>query len=89
MTSDNSSCSRDVLALVKHLRKVEGWQPQVINANDWYTELIPNYLKTFYAYTFGHIATVFTFRNLAYQGDTDGWAMLRERGMREDHSWEA
>jgi starch synthase len=60
--------ARGVLALMQHLREMEGWQPDVINANDWHTGLIPNYLKTFYSYTFGHIATVFTIHNLAYQG---------------------
>jgi starch synthase len=60
--------ARGVLALMQHLREIEGWQPDVVNANDWHTGLLPNYLKTFYSYTFGHIATVYTIHNLAYQG---------------------
>src|SRR5262245_50731841 len=51
--------SRGVLALMQHLREVEGWQPDVLNANDWHAGLLPNYLKTFYTYTFGHIASVY------------------------------
>ncbi len=60
--------ARGVLSLLQHLREVDGWQPDVIHCNDWHSALIPNYIKTFYAYTFGHIATVFTIHNLAYQG---------------------
>ncbi len=60
--------SRGVLALMQHLREVDGWQPDVVHLNDWHAALVPNYIKTFYAYTFGHIATVFTIHNLAYQG---------------------
>ena len=79
--------ARGTLALVQHLREVEGWQPQVIDANDWHAGLIPNYLKTFYSYTFGHIATVFTIHNLAYQGrfgaSTLHLAGLSEGGMVE------
>ncbi len=60
--------SRGVLALIQHLREVEGWQPDVLHANDWHTGLLPNYIRTVYSYTFGHIATVYTIHNLAYQG---------------------
>jgi starch synthase len=60
--------ARGVLTLMQHLREIEGWQPEVVHCNDWHAALVPNYIKTFYAYTFGHIATVFTIHNLAYQG---------------------
>jgi starch synthase len=60
--------ARGVLALIQHLREIEKWQPDIVHANDWHTGLIPNYLKTFYSYTFGHIASVYTIHNLAYQG---------------------
>lgn len=80
--------ARGVLALVQHLREVEGWQPDVIHVNDWHAALIPNYLKTYYAYTFGHIATVFTIHNLAYQGQFSSVSMsiagLREGGLIEN-----
>jgi starch synthase len=82
--------ARGVLALMQHLREIEGWQPDIVNANDWHTGLITNYLKTFYSYTFGHIATVFTIHNLAYQGifgiPTLQQAGLSEGGMVEDRA---
>ena len=60
--------ARGVLALLLHLREVEAWQPDVVHGNDWHTALVSNYIKTTYAHTVGHIATVFTIHNLAYQG---------------------
>lgn len=60
--------ARGVLDTMQHLREVGGWQPDVVHCHDWHSALVINYLKTFYAYTFGHIATVFTIHNLAYQG---------------------
>jgi starch synthase len=60
--------ARGVLALMQHLREVVGWQPDVVHSHDWHSALVSNYIKTIYAYTFGHIATVFTIHNLAYQG---------------------
>lgn len=60
--------ARGVLDLMQHLREVGGWQPDVVHAHDWHAALVANYIKTYYAYTFGHIATVFTIHNLAYQG---------------------
>lgn len=80
--------ARGVLSLMQHLREVDGWQPDVIHVNDWHAALVPNYIKTFYAYTFGHIATVFTIHNLAYQGQfsaaTLGVAGLSEGGLVEN-----
>jgi starch synthase len=82
--------SRGVLALMQHLREIEGWLPDVVHSNDWHTGLLPNYLRTFYAYTFGHIATVYTLHNLAYQGMfspfTLGLAGLSEEGMVENRA---
>lgn len=60
--------ARGVLDLMQHLREVGGWQPDVVHSHDWHAALVSNYIKTYYAYTFGHIATVFTIHNLAYQG---------------------
>jgi starch synthase len=57
-----------VLDLMQHLREVEGWQPDVVHCHDWHAALVINYLRTSHAYTFGHIATVCTIHNLAYQG---------------------
>jgi len=80
--------ARGVLALIQHLREVEGWQPDVVHTNDWHSALVSNYIKTFYAYTFGHIATVFTIHNLAYQGQyspfTLSLAGLNEPGLVEN-----
>ncbi|MBV6520008.1 MAG: Glycogen synthase [Gemmatimonadaceae bacterium] len=59
---------RGVMAFMQHLREVDKWQPDVVHSHDWHSALVPNYIKTNYAYTFGHIATVFTIHNLAYQG---------------------
>lgn len=80
--------ARGVLSLIQHLREVEGWQPDVIHTNDWHAALVSNYVKTYYAYTFGHIATVFTIHNLAYQGQFSPFTMslagLNEPGLVEN-----
>lgn len=80
--------ARGVLSLMQHLREVTGWQPEVVHSHDWHAALVSNYLRTFYEYTFGHIATVYTIHNLAYQGqfspDTLGAAGLNERGLIEN-----
>jgi starch synthase len=80
--------TRGVLALMQHLREVERWQPEVVHGNDWHTALLANYIKTMYSYTFGHIATVFTIHNLAYQGHFSkrslGLAGFGDNGMIED-----
>lgn len=60
--------ARGALDLVQYLREVAGWHPDVLHCNDWHSALVPNYVSTFYAYTFGHLATVLTIHNLAYQG---------------------
>ncbi|MFL5801827.1 MAG: glycogen synthase, partial [Roseiflexaceae bacterium] len=74
--------ARGVLTLMQHLREIEDWRPDIVHTNDWHTGLIPNYLKTFYSYTFGHIATVFTIHNLAYQG-IFGPATVYQAGLSE------
>lgn len=80
--------ARGVLDLMQHLREVEGWQPDVVHCHDWHAALVPNYLRTTLGYTFGHIATVFTIHNLAYQGfspsSTVALAGLSEGGSLED-----
>jgi len=80
--------ARGVLDLMQHLREVDGWQPEVVHTHDWHAALVSNYLKTYYAYTFGHIATVFTIHNLAYQGVSSsaslGLAGLSEGGLVEN-----
>ena len=80
--------SRGVLALMQQLREVMGWQPDVVHTHDWHAALVANYIQTYYAYTFGHIATVFTIHNLAYQGqftpETLGLAGLNDRGLIEN-----
>ncbi|WP_337172857.1 glycogen synthase GlgA [Gemmatimonas aurantiaca] len=80
--------ARGVLASMQHLREVEGWQPDIVHCHDWHAALVINYLKTYYAYTFGHIATVFTIHNLAYQGqvhpDVLAVAGLSEGGLVEN-----
>ena len=80
--------ARGVLDAMQHLREVEGWQPEVVHCHDWHAALVINYLKSYYAYTFGHIATVFTIHNLAYQGqvhpDVAQLAGLHEGGLVEN-----
>lgn len=80
--------ARGVMDTIQHLREVEGWSPDVVHCHDWHAALVINYLKTFYHYTFGHIATVFTIHNLAYQGqvhpDTLALAGLSEGGLVEN-----
>ncbi len=79
---------RGVLSLMQHLREVDGWQIDVVHAHDWHAALLSNYLRTYFAYTFGRIATVFTIHNLAYQGQfspqTLALAGLSEGGLIED-----
>ena len=60
--------ARGVLSLMQHLREVDGWLPDVVHTHDWHSALVPNYLRTYYAYTFGQVASVYTIHNLAYQG---------------------
>lgn len=79
--------ARGVMDAMQHLREVDGWQPDVVHCHDWHAALVINYLKSYYAYTFGHIATVFTIHNLAYQGqvppDVAHLAGLHEGGLVE------
>lgn len=82
--------ARGVMHLIQYLREVARWSPDVVHANDWHTALVLAYIRTRYAYTFGHIATVFTIHNLAYQGEYGGWtrhlAGLDEWGGVEHHA---
>lgn len=56
-------------AILEMLRYVD-FKPQVINANDWQTALVPVYYDIFYRYQQGYegIKTVFTIHNIQYQG---------------------
>lgn len=58
--------SRAVLELLKFI----DFKPDVINANDWQTALVPVYYDIFYRYQPGYedIKTVFTIHNIQYQG---------------------
>lgn len=82
--------ARGVMHLIQYLREVAGWNADVVHANDWHTALVLAYMRTRYNYTFGHIATVFTIHNLAYQGEYGGWtrhlAGLDEWGGVEHHA---
>jgi len=50
--------------------KSEGFQPDIINCNDWQTALIPVYLNTIYKFDpfFSNTKALFTIHNMAYQG---------------------
>jgi len=80
--------ARGVMDAMQHMREVDGWQPDVVHGHDWHAALVINYLKSYYAYTFGHIASVFTIHNLAYQGqghpDMAQLAGLHEGGLVEN-----
>jgi starch synthase len=80
--------ARGVMDAMQHLREVEQWQADVVHCHDWHAALVINYLKSYHAYTFGHIATVFTIHNLAYQGqvhpDVAQLAGLHEGGLVEN-----
>ena len=58
--------SRAVLELMRYI----DFKPNVINANDWQTALVPVYYDIFYRYQSGYedIKTVFTIHNIQYQG---------------------
>ena len=58
--------SRAVLELLHYI----DFKPNVINANDWQTALVPVYYDIFYRYQSGYedIKTVFTIHNIQYQG---------------------
>ena len=58
--------SRAVLELLHYI----DFKPEVINANDWQTALVPVYYDIFYRYQPGYedIKTVFTIHNIQYQG---------------------
>ncbi len=58
--------SRAVLEMLRYI----DFKPDVINANDWQTALIPVYYNVYYKYQQGYddIKTVFTVHNIEYQG---------------------
>lgn len=80
--------ARGVMCLMQQLRETTRWQPDVVHTHDWHAALVSNYIKTNYAYTFGHIASVFTIHNLAYQGQVAPAAInmagLSDRGLIEN-----
>ena len=63
------------------------WVPDVIHLNDWHTAIVANWLKTIYTNDplLGHIATVYTIHNLAYQG-IFGYRVLEIAGL-ADHGF--
>jgi starch synthase len=73
--------SRGALELCKAI----GFQPDVINANDWQTALAPVYANTVeWARPLHGAASVFSIHNMAYQGVTDGGAMF-VTGLGQEH----
>ena len=58
--------SRAVLEMLPHI----GFKPDVINANDWQSALVPLFYHIFYSNREGYqgIKTVFTIHNIQYQG---------------------
>jgi starch synthase len=65
--------SRGALELSKAL----AFEPDVINANDWQTALVPVYVNTVeWAKPLHGAGTVFSIHNMAYQGVTDGGSLF-------------
>lgn len=65
-------CERFVFfsrAILEMLRYID-FKPDIINANDWQTSLIPVYYNIYYKYQQGYemIKNVFTIHNIEYQG---------------------
>ena len=58
--------SKAVLEMLRHI----DFEPDVLNANDWQTALVPLYLNLFYRGVAGlkRVKTVFTIHNIQYQG---------------------
>lgn len=56
-------------AVIELIPKID-FEPDIINANDWQTAMIPVYLKTVYQFReeYENIKTVFTIHNIQYQG---------------------
>jgi len=73
--------SRGALELCKAI----GFVPDVINANDWQTALVPVYVNTLeWGSPLHGAGTVFSIHNMAYQGVTDGGAMF-VTGLGQEH----
>jgi starch synthase len=73
-------------ATIEMLKSIEPkWIPDVIHVNDWHTGFLPVYLKVNYSDDpeLGHIATVSTIHNLAYQGEFD-FDILAAAGLSSD-----
>jgi starch synthase len=71
-TNDFDEDERFILfckAVIESMQRL-GWQPDIINCNDWQTGLIPLYIKDNYSWDqfFSRTATVFTIHNIGYQG---------------------
>jgi len=60
------------LAILEMLPHID-FKPDIINANDWHTALVPIYRQTFHAYNefYSDIKTVFTIHNISFQGIYD------------------
>lgn len=65
--------SKAVLEMLPHI----GFYPDVINANDWHTGLVPLYLNAFYRQTEGYqnIRTVLSIHNIEFQGQYDPYIL--------------
>ena len=65
--------SKAVLEMLPHI----GFYPDVINANDWHTALVPLYLNALYRRTAGYedIKTVLSIHNIEFQGKYDPYIL--------------
>ncbi|HOF68813.1 MAG TPA: glycogen/starch synthase, partial [Ruminococcus sp.] len=74
-------------AVLEMLRVID-FKPDVINAHDWQTALIPVYYQIFYKYQQGYdcIKTVFTIHNIQYQGQYGTEVLTELMGIPMYHS---
>lgn len=74
-------------AVLEMLRVID-FKPDIINANDWQTALIPVYYHIFYKYQQGYdkIKNVFTIHNIQYQGQYDRQTLNDLMGIPMYHS---
>jgi starch synthase len=80
--------SQAALAAADELRAREGWFPEVVNANDWHTGIVPFLVadRRGWRADWEHVGTVMTLHNTAYQGEhLGGW--LFDAGVPGRHHW--
>ena len=65
--------------------EISKFLPDVIHAHDWQSALVPIYLKTHFAESYGSIKTVFTIHNMEYQGQMPGFILYDIFELSDEH----